>query len=662
MINETKVTLKDNGQCGGDSVAPCMENAQNGDQAVATCSMTSSLHREREEELDMVNEMQLKSATLPRSRLFGSNVKAKKLRFYRNGDKFFSGHVYVWRPDRIKKLSFLMDDLTAAMGISAALPNGVRVIFMLDGKTRISSVEQFVDGEAYVCSSNEFFKPLDYASVREPYWQRTTSAMQREKDFESTQFKAETNYFVFPRIITVIRNGVRPRRVVQHLLNKKTARSFPQILQDLSNKVRLQTGAVRKMYTIRGHEVTSLVDFFKDDDVFIAFGTEKSSADDFVISYDEKNNVNARCYGKRINGGIRKRTLPSRNESLQGKPLDSPMPDDVVSHLPLQLAVNMKVLKKLGDGISAFVYEVEMRESLEHHALKIIPKENHIGKEDLVKEELKILSEIRHQNIILLHEHWNINDSIYMLTELAPAGDLFDFLTIHRQVSEEQSARMIKNVAMALDFLHKNGIVHRDIKPENLLMFYTSTELYDLKVTDFGLATRISEDGEPLLTCCGTPTYVAPEVLTNEGYGVEVDVWSLGVILYILLVGFPPFQSAANDSVGLFQQIINGYIHFPSPSFDKISWSAKALILAMITVDITNRCTASEVLDSAWQNANGKALPEHEVVAKGFVEARLKEYQEYEGENGVLSTEDGHGEYYYSRRASMDELSECHDY
>ncbi|MCL4141815.1 UNVERIFIED_CONTAM: hypothetical protein GTU68_053263 [Idotea baltica] len=156
---------------------------------------------------------------------------------------------------------------------------------------------------------------------------------------------------------------------------------------------------------------------------------------------------------------------------------------------------------------------------------------------------------------------------------------------------------MLQDLASALHYLHQRNIVHRDIKPENLLVEIGESGETRLKLGDFGLAVEVLE---PLHTVCGTPTYVAPEILAESGYGLKVDIWATGVITYILLCGFPPFVSATNNQEELFDQILHGYYEFHSPYWDDVSLSAKELIVNMIQVEQEKRFTASQVLSHTW--------------------------------------------------------------
>lgn len=170
-------------------------------------------------------------------------------------------------------------------------------------------------------------------------------------------------------------------------------------------------------------------------------------------------------------------------------------------------------------------------------------------------------------------------------------------ITVAQKFSEEQAALMIKHLVSGLAYLHKLNIVHRDVKPENLLVEMDNGKVKCLKLGDFGLACEVTG---PLYTVCGTPTYVAPEILTESGYGLKIDVWAAGVILYILLCGYPPFASLDNDQEKLFDCILSGRYDFPDEYWQDVSSLAKDLIYDMLQLSPDLRFSAEDVLDHPW--------------------------------------------------------------
>jgi len=185
---------------------------------------------------------------------------------------------------------------------------------------------------------------------------------------------------------------------------------------------------------------------------------------------------------------------------------------------------------------------------------------------------------------------------LYLVTELATGGELFDSIVARGFYSEKDAARVTAQMASACRYLHSKGIVHRDLKPENLLLS-DKTNTAIVKLADFGLS-KITDASAVMQTACGTPGYVAPEILLGEGYNQEVDEWSIGVILYILLVGFPPFWGDNNQV--LFEKIMAGKYSFPSPYWDKISNDAKDLVKHLLVVDPKQRYTTQQILDHPW--------------------------------------------------------------
>uniref|UniRef100_A0AAY4ANT4 non-specific serine/threonine protein kinase n=1 Tax=Denticeps clupeoides TaxID=299321 RepID=A0AAY4ANT4_9TELE len=256
-----------------------------------------------------------------------------------------------------------------------------------------------------------------------------------------------------------------------------------------------------------------------------------------------------------------------------------------------------KVGKVIGDGNFAVVKDCVERSTGREYALKIIDKAKCAGKEHLIENEVAVLRRVKHPNIIMLIEEVDTPTELYLVMELVKGGDLFDSITSSTKYTERDASVMVFNLAGALKYLHRMSIVHRDIKPENLLVCENPDGTKSLKLGDFGLATVVEG---PLHTVCGTPTYVAPEIIAESGYGLKVDIWAAGVITYILLCGFPPFRSENNLQEDLFDQILLGRLEFPSPYWDNISMSAKELIGQMLQVNVEARYTAEDVLTHPW--------------------------------------------------------------
>jgi calcium/calmodulin-dependent protein kinase I len=252
--------------------------------------------------------------------------------------------------------------------------------------------------------------------------------------------------------------------------------------------------------------------------------------------------------------------------------------------------------KTLGQGSFGEVKKATNKASGEEFAVKIINKAE-LEQEDLValQTEVEILSQIDHPNVVKLFEVWEDKSRFYMVMELMTGGELFDRIVEKDHYSEKEAADVVRPIVDAVRYCHSLGVAHRDLKPENLL--YASKDPNSIiKISDFGLAKVY--DAGLMTTQCGTPSYVAPEVLKGKGYDETVDYWSIGIIIYILLCGFPPFYDEDNDK--LFDMINKGKFEFPSPYWDEISDFAKDLIKKLLAVDPKKRLRADDILNHTW--------------------------------------------------------------
>nr|XP_058933121.1 serine/threonine-protein kinase DCLK3 [Kogia breviceps] len=257
----------------------------------------------------------------------------------------------------------------------------------------------------------------------------------------------------------------------------------------------------------------------------------------------------------------------------------------------------------IGDGNFAVVKECRHRGTQQAYAMKIIDKSKLKGKEDMVDSEILIIQSLSHPNIVKLHQVYETDAEIYLIMEYVQGGDLFDAIIESVKFPERDAALMLMDLCKALVHMHDKSIVHRDLKPENLLVQRNEDKSTTLKLADFGLAKHVVR---PIFTVCGTPTYVAPEILSEKGYGLEVDMWAAGVILYVLLCGFPPFRSPERDQDELFNIIQLGHFEFLAPYWDNISDAAKDLVSRLLVVDPKKRYTAHQVLQHPWIETAGK--------------------------------------------------------
>ena len=285
------------------------------------------------------------------------------------------------------------------------------------------------------------------------------------------------------------------------------------------------------------------------------------------------------------------------------------------------------VLKELL-GTGAFS-EVRLADSKDKpglmFAVKIIDKKALKGKEDSLENEIKVLRRLKHPNIVQLLETFEDKHKVYLVMELVTGGELFDRIVEKGSYTEKDASGLIRQVLEAVDYMHVQGVVHRDLKPENLL-YYSPDEDSKIMISDFGLSKM--EDSGIMATACGTPGYVAPEVLAQKPYGKAVDVWSIGVISYILLCGYPPFYDE-NDA-NLFAQILKGEFEFDSPYWDDISDSAKDFIHKLMCVNVDERYTCKQALAHPWISGNAASNKNihgtvSEQLRKNFAKSRWKQ-------------------------------------
>ncbi|KAG7497437.1 calcium/calmodulin-dependent protein kinase type 1D [Solea senegalensis] len=260
-------------------------------------------------------------------------------------------------------------------------------------------------------------------------------------------------------------------------------------------------------------------------------------------------------------------------------------------------------IKKIFDlkellGTGAFSEVVLAQEKLTGRmfAVKCIPKKALKGKESSIENEIAVLRKIKHENIVALEDIYESPDHLYLIMQLVSGGELFDRIVEKGFYTEKDASTLIRQVLDAVNYLHRMGIVHRDLKPENLLYFNPLDES-KIMISDFGLS-KMEGSGDVMSTACGTPGYVAPEVLAQKPYSKAVDCWSIGVIAYILLCGYPPFYDE-NDSK-LFEQILKADYEFDAPYWDDISDSAKDFISSLMEKDPAKRFTCDQALRHPW--------------------------------------------------------------
>eukprot|EP01102_Stenamoeba_stenopodia_P008097 TRINITY_DN22_c0_g2_i1.p1 TRINITY_DN22_c0_g2~~TRINITY_DN22_c0_g2_i1.p1 ORF type:complete len:352 (-),score=100.11 TRINITY_DN22_c0_g2_i1:131-1186(-) len=252
--------------------------------------------------------------------------------------------------------------------------------------------------------------------------------------------------------------------------------------------------------------------------------------------------------------------------------------------------------KEIGRGGFSVVVEGIKKKTNEKFAIKCIKKTMVEGDDiKLLRREIHIMKKVNHPNILKLYEVFENDDEFFLVMELVSGKELFDKIVERGQYSEKDASNIVRQIVSAVEYLHANGIAHRDLKPENLLSAdHDGQEV--IKIADFGFSKNFGE--EKLMTSCGSPGYVAPEVLTCESYDKSVDMWSIGVIIYILLCGYPPFY--ADNAPALFKKIMDVKYDFDDPSWDDVSEAAKDLIRNLLVKDPKKRFTASQCLADPW--------------------------------------------------------------
>uniref|UniRef100_A0A673LYI8 calcium/calmodulin-dependent protein kinase n=1 Tax=Sinocyclocheilus rhinocerous TaxID=307959 RepID=A0A673LYI8_9TELE len=211
--------------------------------------------------------------------------------------------------------------------------------------------------------------------------------------------------------------------------------------------------------------------------------------------------------------------------------------------------------------------------------------------------EARICRLLKHSNIVRLHDSISEEGHHYLIFDLVTGGELFEDIVAREYYSEADASHCIQQILEAVLHCHQMGVVHRDLKPENLLLASKSKGAA-VKLADFGLAIEVEGEQQAWFGFAGTPGYLSPEVLRKDPYGKAVDLWACGVILYILLVGYPPFWD--EDQHRLYQQIKAGAYDFPSPEWDTVTPEAKDLINKMLTINPSKRITAAEALKHPW--------------------------------------------------------------
>uniref|UniRef100_A0A4W3HGN1 calcium/calmodulin-dependent protein kinase n=1 Tax=Callorhinchus milii TaxID=7868 RepID=A0A4W3HGN1_CALMI len=257
-----------------------------------------------------------------------------------------------------------------------------------------------------------------------------------------------------------------------------------------------------------------------------------------------------------------------------------------------------QLYEELGKGAFSVVKRCVKTLIGQDYAAKIINTKKLSARDhQKLEREARICRLLKHANIVRLHDSIAEEGHHYLVFDLVTGGELFEDIVAREYYSEADASHCIQQILEAVLHCHQMGIVHRDLKPENLLLASKSKGAA-VKLADFGLAIEVEGDQQAWFGFAGTPGYLSPEVLRKDPYGKPVDLWACGVILYILLVGYPPFWD--EDQHRLYQQIKAGAYDFPSPEWDTVTPEAKDLINKMLTINPSKRISAAEVLKHPW--------------------------------------------------------------
>ncbi|XP_043571398.1 serine/threonine-protein kinase Chk2 [Chiloscyllium plagiosum] len=343
---------------------------------------------------------------------------------------------------------------------------------------------------------------------------------------------------------------------------------------------------------------------------------EKGPGSTFVV-FIEDHSSNGTFLNGQIIGKDRRLPLCNNaeiaiNHELHKVFVFSDLTTDDQLNLPKEFRDKYIISKPLGSGVCGEVKLAFEKANCKKVAVKIVhkPKFAQLVSErgdaaakcstSNVATEVEILKKLDHPCIIKIEEVFDFEDSFYIVLDLMEGGELFDRVVRSKGLKEQTTKLLFYQMLLAVQYLHENNITHRDLKPENVLLA-NNEENCLIKITDFGLSKILGETSL-MKTLCGTPTYLAPEVLLGAGaggYSKAVDCWSLGVILFICLGGYPPFSDQIKD-MNLRDQIINGHYKFIPQCWANVSEAAKDLVKQLLNVDPNKRFTTKEALNHSW--------------------------------------------------------------
>lgn len=524
-------------------------------------------------------------------RLF--RFRAKRLRFLINGDKFFTGINYALNTEKTRSYDALLNELTRSLMDNIKLCKGVRYIFTSEG-VPVSALTDFQDGNTYICSSIDTFIPTEYRFNNGTLnWLVRNSACISSSRGNVTRSKRQIN--------DINNSNTGFSNTSQKLLQTPTTKIASHNNSSGNNHNNISNNNSNNSQHLSNQSKTPISSNNVANSSSTAKRTPKRAVDNnHSQNHNQETNTPEIKVSNANNNSdnVRKRAGSSspqpQKHSVSGKRASQDK-----ATFGYEVIEKYDIGRPIGDGHFSVVYCCMNKTTHEFCALKLIDKLKCHGRDDMIYNEVKILKQLSHPNIVKLIEEFDYSKQLYLILELVQDGDLFHAISTVTKFNEVHVATMIHNLSSALTYLHRQGIVHRDIKPENLLISVQEDGSQSVKLADFGLAVEVGDN--PLYSVCGTAFYVSPEMLNETGYDHKVDVWSTGVICFILLCGYPPFTSENESNQDeLFDAILAGDFQFAPPYWSKISQHAKNLVTCMLTVEPTKRYTAEQVFNDPW--------------------------------------------------------------
>ena len=304
--------------------------------------------------------------------------------------------------------------------------------------------------------------------------------------------------------------------------------------------------------------------------------------------------------------------------------------ENLISHKKTNISKEYILGKNLGKGSFAQVRLAVHKATKQTRAIKIIKKAK-VNMDNLLTE-ISILSKLSHPSIMQVFEIFEDNINLYIVSEYCKGGELFDIISEKGSFTEKEACKIMEQLLGGICYSHQNGIVHRDLKPENILMENKSRDL-SIKIVDWGCATHINKK-EKLHETDGTSYYIAPEVLKGN-YDEKCDIWSLGVIMYILLCGYAPFYGEKDEDI--YQQVLKGEYDFPKEEWDHVSKEAKDLVKKMIEKEPLKRISALEALQHNWFKKNREKTKNNKFLAKSVINNMKKFKKNKKFEKATIS-------------------------